>query len=431
MRIPPVIRGEFFRNVFTLISGTSFAQGIAIVVYFFLALLYTDEDLGVFALYMSILSITNITATAKYELAVMMPAEDRKAMNLTGLSGTISLVVSLLLLVLVALFGEGFAALLGNEKVAPWLWLLPLSTFLNGMYQALNYWSNRNKRYRTITAANVGQSLSNSTVKLGGGALFAGPLGLIVGAVVGQVTGFLVFLANCIRRDREKTKWITRGEMKEVAREYNRFPRYNMLHGLVNNFSGNLPVFVITSWFSVAETGLYAYGFTMVFRPMSLVTTAFSQVFSQRVIAKQNNGEMILPDVKILLRRMFQFAVLPFTLVAVFAPAIFDLALGENWRTAGEFTRILVPWLFVVFLSAPFNFLPDLFRRQDKALMIDIIKMAVRIAAMVVGVYLGDIFVTLILFSAVSMAVVGYQLTWYHSLARGADREKRTGNQGG
>ena len=36
--------------------------------------------------------------------------------------------------------------------------------------------------------------------------------------------------------------------------------------------------------FSSAAAGLYSFGFTMIFRPMSLVTTAFSQVFSQRVI---------------------------------------------------------------------------------------------------------------------------------------------------
>ena len=426
MKIRLIIHSEFFKNVFTLISGTSFVQIISVGIYFILSRLYTDEDFGIFAIYMSILGITNIVATGKYELAIMMPSEDRKAMNLAGLTGTISILVSLFLLLLVALFGKQLAALLGNEAVAPWLWLIPLSTFLNGIYQSLNYWKNRNKRFRRITAANVGQSLSNSAVKLGGGALIPGPFGLIAGSVSGQLTGFIVFLTGFLKHDRQKMNWIRREEMKQVAKEFYRFPKYNMLHAVVNSFSGSLPVFVLTSWFSTGAAGLYAFGLAMVFRPMNLITTAFSQVFSQRVISRENQREMILPELKAMLWRMFQFSFIPFCLVAVFAPAVFAFAFGSAWETAGEYTRILIPWLFILFLAAPYSFLPDLFKRQGTALMIDIIKLSVRLAAMMVGVYLGDIFVTLILFSAGSMLVVSYQLIWYYKLAKTADRAKRS-----
>jgi O-antigen/teichoic acid export membrane protein len=426
MKIRLIIRSEFFKNVFTLVSGTTFTQIISVAVYFILSRLYTDEDFGIFALYMSILAITNITATGKYELAIMMPEKDSKGLVLTGLSSTISILVSILLLVLVALFGKPFSRALGNESIAPWLWLLPISTFLNGIYQSLNYWSNRKKRFRTITGANVGQSLTNSAMKLGGGALMAGPFGLILGSVLGQITGFLVFLVNFIKNDRSMIRWMHLDELKKVAREYYRFPKYNMLHGVVNGLSGNLPVFVLTSWFSTAAAGLYAFGLTMVFRPMNLVTTAFSQVFSQRVIKKNNERDFILPDVKALLWRMFQLSIIPFGLVAVFAPAVFSFAFGSDWETAGEYTRILIPWLYVLFLSAPFSFLPDIFHKQGTALVIDSIKLAVRLGAMVVGVYLGDIFVTLILFSAGSMLLVSYQLIWYYNLAKSADRALRS-----
>lgn len=402
-------------------SGTTVGQIVSLAIYFILSRLYTPGDFGVFALFMSILSITNITATAKYELAVMMPREDREGLNLMGLSALISIGVSLFLFLLVLCFNQAFTRLLGNQQISPWLYVIPLSTLLNGFYQGLNYWSNRKKRFRTMTVASLGQSLTNSSVKVGAGYLFAGPFGLIIGVVLGQITGFVTFLLNFLKHDREKLPSINQKEMGSLAREYYRFPKYNMLHGIANNFSGSLPVFILTSWFSSAETGLYAFGFTMIFRPMSLVTTAFSQVFSQRVITRENEGYVILPDVKRLLVKMFQFSFIPFLIVAIFAPQIFKFGFGSEWESAGTYTRILIPWLYVVFLSAPFAFLPDLFKVQGKAFALDLIKLLVRIIAMVAGVYSGDVVRTLVYFSGGSMLVTAFQLTWFYSLARKAD----------
>ncbi len=416
-----LIHSEFFRNVVTLMSGTTVGQAISLAVYLILSRIYTPADFGVFALFMSILSITNITATAKYELAVMMPREDHAGLNLMGLSAVISVCVSLFLFILVLLLNQPITRMLGNEQISPWLYLIPLSTLLNGFYQGLNYWSNRKKRFRTMTVASLGQSLTNSSVKVGAGFLVAGPFGLIVGSVLGQITGFVTFLLNFLKHDREKLPAINQKDMGSLAREYYRFPKYNMLHGVINNFSGSLPIFILTSWFSSATAGLYAFGFTMIFRPMSMVTNAFSQVFSQRVITKENEGQEILPDVKRLLVKMFQFSFIPFGIVAIFAPQIFKFVFGPEWETAGTYTRILIPWLYMVFLSAPFSFLPDLFKVQGKAFLIDAVKLVVRLIAMAAGIYSSDILRTVIYFSAGSMLVTAYQLTWFYSVAKKSD----------
>lgn len=418
IKLPGFVRGEFFRNVATLVSGTSIAQLIALAIYPLLSRMYTPDDFGVFALYMSILTITNILATAKYELAILMPKEDQDSVNLIGLSSLITLGVSLLLFLLVLILNRSLGNLLGNRDIAFWLYLIPLSTFLNGLYQSLNYWAIRNKRFRNVTVANLSQSLVNSSVKLGGGVLWTGPAGLITGAISGQLAGLLAFLAAFLRRDTQKISWIKRERVIRQARTYHRFPKFNMFLGVSNNLSGNLPVFVLSSAFSSAITGLYSFGITMIFRPMNLLTIALRQVFSQRIILKVNKKEPILNDVRRLFIKMLQVSVLPFTVVAVFAPWIFRVVFGAEWETSGEYVRILIPWLFLVFLSAPFAFLPDLFNLQGRALIIDLVKLVLRAGALLAGVFLDDIFVTLILLSAVSSLVVIYQITWYFSLAR-------------
>jgi O-antigen/teichoic acid export membrane protein len=422
---------DFFKNVATVISGTTLAQIISLAIYLIITRIYTPDDLGVYALFMSIITITVIIASGKYELAVMLPRKDSDAMNLVALGAVISIITSLVLLVTAICFHHPIALLLGNEKIEFWLYFIPLATFLNGIYQSLNYWSNRYKRYRNITAANLGQSLVNSAAKLGLGAIVKGPLGLITGALAGQLAGFSIFGASFLRHDREKLKQVSASGIMNVAREYKMFPKYNMLHGIINNFSGSLPVFILTSYFSSAVAGLYSLGLTMLFRPLNLVGGAIKQVLSQQIIQKQNNGEMILPDLKKILKKLLQFSLIPFLVLGFFAPFIFKVVFGGDWEEAGRYTQLITIWLFLVLLCAPYSFLPDLFRRQRKAMMLEVVKMVVRAAALAAGVYYHNTYLAVLLFGISSALVSAYQLFWYFQLAVRADiqKQKSPGNE--
>jgi O-antigen/teichoic acid export membrane protein len=354
----------------------------------------------------------------------MLPKKDRDAVNLVALGGLISIITSLVLLLVTAGFHHRIALLLGNEKIEPWLFFIPLATLLNGIYQSLNYWSNRYKRYRNITTANLGQSLANSAVKLGLGALVSGPAGLITGTLTGQLAGFSIFGTSFLRKDRNRLKEISPARIMAVAGEYKLFPKYNMLHGIINNFSGSLPIFVLTSYFGSAVAGLYSLGLTMLFRPLNLIGGAFKQVLSQQIIQKQNEGVPILPDLRKILKKLLQFSVVPFLVVGLFAPLIFKVVFGSEWEEAGRYSQMIIIWLFLVLLSAPFTFLPDLFRRQGKAMLLEAVKMAVRIAGLAIGVYYRNTYLAVLLFGTGSALVSAYQLLWYFQLAVRADRQK-------
>lgn len=420
-RIKELSRNEFVRNIFTLMSATTVAQGIAILIYLVLARIYSNSEHGIFALYMSIIAVTGIMSTGKYESAVMMPVDDRKSLNLVALSSFLCLGFSLFLLVMVALFHKSFAFLLGDPLIEKWLWFVPLSTLMIGLFQSLSYWSNRNKRYGSMAVANVGQSLSNSAVKVSTSKVFAHGGGLIAGAIIGQFIGIMLFIADFLRLNKGFIKKMSVSEMKEMASEYRFFPRFNMIHNLINNFSANLPVFVIASKFGTGEAGLYSFGFLMVFRPVNLVTSSFSQVFSQRIISQYNQGKKIYSDVRRLTIKLFQFGVVPFLIAGIGGPFIFSLLFGKEWIEAGKYMQILLPWIFIVLVSAPISFLPDMLKRQQTAMWLDVLKFAVRIPALAIGVYYNNLYLAVILFSLVSTLSVGYSFYWYLNLARKAD----------
>jgi O-antigen/teichoic acid export membrane protein len=409
---------EFFKNVATLISGTTIAQAFSVIIYIFLSRIYTEEDFGVFGLYMNILNITIIFSTAKYELAILLPKNDRDAVNLLGLSGLISTGVSLLLMVLVLLLNEHICRWLGSEEISTWLYFIPLSTLLVGLFTSFRNYSNREKRYRLIAGANIGQSLSNSLLKLGLGLLIVGATGLIFGVIFGQLIGFMVFLVAHLRVNTQKTGWIRAGEMKTLAARYSLFPRYNLWQGLINNLSGALPVFIFSSYFSTAIAGFYTFGYMILYRPVSLVANAFYQVMFQRFVEKQHQNVPILPEVLLFIRRTTQVLLIPFIVVGIFAPEIFGFIFGQNWVEAGKYAQIILPWIFMVSLVMPLSFIPDLYKKQRVAMVIDGIKLLGRLGGLVVGVVLENVYLGLGLYSGISFLVIGYSLFWYIRLIR-------------
>lgn len=411
-------QNEFFRNVATLLSGTTIAQAVSVLIYIFLAKIYGDEEFGLFGIFMNILNITMIFATGKYELAILLPKSDRDAVNVLGLSALISLGVGGILLVLVSILNEQVCTWFDSEAIGPWLWLIPLSTILVGLFQSFRNYSNRQKRYQLIAGANISQSLVNSGLKLGLGLLLAGAAGLIIGAVAGQVVGLTLFLAVHLYFNKDQFRQISLKGMKAMAREYSLFPRYNMWQGLINNFSGALPVFVLARYFGVEYAGIYTFGYMVLYRPVNLVAGAFYQVMYQRFVEKQQKGLSILKETWFFVRRTALVLLLPFVVFAIFAPDLFGIIFSPDKMEAGRYAQILTPWIFMVALVMPLSFVPDLYKKQRGAMILDGIRMLARLAALAVGVVTENIYLALALVSGISALTIAYSLGWYISLIR-------------
>ena len=423
-------KNDFFKNVATLVSGTTFAQAFSVIIYVVLSRIYTEEDFGVFGLYMNILNIVLIFSTARYDQAILLPKSDKESMNLLGLSGMISVGVSLVLLMLVVPFNETICRLLGSDEISTWLYFIPLSTLLVAWFTILKNHANREKQYRLIAGANIGQSVGNSLTKLGLGFLVAGVAGLISGVIFGQLAGFLVFFVFLLPSLRKRVRWLSISEMKRLGRKYSLFPKFNMWQALINNVSAAFPVFIFSSFFSTTIAGFYTFGFMILHRPVHLLVTAFYQVIFQRFVEKSHKKESILPELNLFIKRAIQVMLLPFILMGIFAPEIFGFVFGENWTEAGVYARYMLPWIFVGGLAMPLSFMPDMYQEQRKAMMIDGIRLLLRLLGMVIGLVYHNIYLALGLYSVASTLLIGVNLIWYIHLAKKlppadlSDREK-------
>jgi O-antigen/teichoic acid export membrane protein len=411
-----IFKSEFLKNFMTLITGTSIAQAIPILLSPVLSRIYTPEEFGLFALYISIAGAFAVIAAGRYEGAIMLPKEDGEAGNILNLSFRISFYLCLILCALIVFF----ALLLWDtinlqHEMKLWLLILPLFIFMFGVTQILTNWFVRKKQFRSVATGRVVQSLvTNSTI------LVLGILGLSYwGIFWGNLFGLLIFtilliilFSGSFRNIRPQ---LQRSQIKVVARKYRDFPLANGPQSLIDMFQVNGIIYLISGLFTTVITGLYSFAYRILMAPMNLIGSSMAQVFYQKATEIYNSGN----DIRPLIRKTMLFSallILPVLIILLLAgPGIFAFVFGEEWRSAGEYSRILAPWFCLDFVRAPISQIPMIVGKIKKMLSITFIGNIILVATMLVGgIYFKDVKITFFILSACMCLYTAGLIFWLY-----------------
>ncbi len=356
---------EFKKNVLTLMTGTAIAQAVPIAISPILTRLYTPEDFGILALYISIAGLFTVIATANYEASIMLPKKNSDAAHIVILSIAIALGVSMALFFIILIFNQQITHVLQNDAIGPWLYFIPLSTLLTGLYQTLSYWSNRNKQYRQLAISRVIQSIITGSTKLSLGVSLFKHTGLITGTLLGQSTATLYLSALIIRHDHTLFRKISKARVVALARKYSNFLKYSTPGAFFQTISTNSISIIINILFNTSVVGLYYFADTIIRAPLNLIFSSLAQVFHQHAVEIYNRDpKELFSYTKSIQFKMLLF-LLPFILImALFAPSIFEIIFGEKWRIAGEYLQYFLPLVFFNSLYAPISSLVDILGKQ-------------------------------------------------------------------
>ena len=363
-------KSEFSSNVLILMTGTTIAQAIPIAISPILTRLYTPEDFGVFALYLSIMGILFPVVTGRYELAILLPKKDTNALQIMYASAIITLAVFLLSIFGILFFHQNIVEMLNNKDISKWLYLVPFSVLLYGFFQIFNYWFNRNKLYKELAKNKVIQSIAVALVNIVGYYATHSVFGLIVGNIFGffvvNIRFFYIFFAN-----KNFTININKKQIQMLLRKYKKFPIYNMPNALIDQFRMNGINILIISYFSNALLGQFYMAFRMLQAPMGLVGTSLSQVFVQK-IASSKKIDVYNIVYKFIIKSILLVAPV-FFLLYFYVADIFVFIFGEKWDIAGKIASLLVPWVFVNFVSSPISNVFIVLHHQEKMLIFSIL----------------------------------------------------------
>ena len=403
---------RFSNDVLKLVSGTAIAQLLSILASPILTRLYAPEAFGTLALLTSITSILGVIACLRYELAIVLPENDEDAANLLAVSLGIPAFISLLTVPAFWLAGPLLAQWLNAPELNRYLWLVPPVLLFGGIgigHPALNYWANRTRRFKELSITRVIGTTTTVGCQLGAGLVSSASTGGLIGAsIIGSVVSPLM-LAWQIWRANKKLflRSISWRAMVAGIKRYRRFPFYSTWSALMNTISWQLPIFLLSAYFSPYVVGLYALGNRVLRVPMNFVGNSIGQVFFQRAAQAKNEGTLA-PLVESVFRQLVNFGLFPSLLLSVIGKDVFAVVFGNSWSEAGIYAQILSIWTFFWFISSPLSTLFSVLERQDIELYINIAIIISRLLSLVVGGYLGNARVALMLYSGTGILVYGF-----------------------
>lgn len=316
-------------------------------------------------------------------MAILLPKEDKDAVNILALSFSILIAVCTLLFIVLFFFDKSIHEIINKPELNDWLLFIPLCVFTASGYKILTYWSNRKKRFKNTSLSVVTQATSRSGTLFYGGLLrnnfftesesttsffknifkkdYVIPAGVtqigigsfILSYLIGFTLSFFYLLIGFLRKDRTLLKEIKKEKIKFLAKKYDKFPKINSLHALTDELKNSGVTFVISYLFNDVILGFYSMTFRVLRAPLSVIGNSFSQVFLQKAAEMHAHKQDFIPLIKKTVKKLSFIALPIFIPIILFGPQLFSFVLGEKWEIAGVYAQYLTPWLFLNFAISP------------------------------------------------------------------------------
>ncbi len=381
----------FISNVLKLVSGSVTSQILGILLVPLITRIYSPDDLGVFQLFVSVSGILVIFSTFSYQFAIMLPKTEEDSANVVFLCSILVTLISLLTAVAVMIFPKGIEDILNAPGISKYLIYLPVIVFFNGLFFVQNYWLSRKVRFGIIAGSRILNTLSTKIVQLATPIWSVSPLGLIAGYTVGY--GFAdLFMLKGAKEDLRVFSKVSVKKIKEMAIQYKNFPLFSSWSTLANTISPQVPTFLLAYFYSTSVVGYFSLANQVVNMPMGLIGTAIQQVFFQKISEVKNGNES--GDMKTIVgevyKKLILIGIFPMILLLILGEEIFTFAFGEGWHVSGIYVKILVPWIFLVFLSSPISTLYSVFEKQKVWLTFSMILLVSRVVALAIGGMYGS-----------------------------------------
>lgn len=343
-------QGGAARNALTLLSGTVIAQLLGILFMIPCARLYMPSQLGLYALFQSVVAFGVSIAALRYDVAIILPTSPLEARVLRRLAGVAVVLTSVVIAVVCVAMRRVLVDVYGSDALGTWIPLAGLAVFVVGQATIIQYWLTRSKEFRRIAQNRVLAAGAVGSLQLGGYFLFNDVRGLMLGFVAGQ----LLAIGVIVLRTPGLGGRLPDGapSVLAMAARYKKMPLLNGPNALVDSVRTAGISFMIGS-IAVSGLGHYSLAWQFTMAPGNLIQSAIGQVLLQRMSVAER-GELG----SLVRRALARIAAVSIPIFSVYywcAPAFFGLVFGPEWADSGSLARALIPWVFMVTFTAPLS----------------------------------------------------------------------------
>lgn len=341
---------SFIKDASILTIGTSIAQFLPMLLYPILGRLYCPEQFAALAAFTSIITILQVVGSGKYEYAILISDSDQEAANIFSLSVFLSLLLMAALYLVLIIFGGQFTYPF-SSGLNELIWLTPIGFVLLNIFSCYNEWCVRKLYFKKLSLNKITNSVF---VTLGKYSAYYTPLqtiGLTIGDFFGRLITAIVCLVRLFVHDRNAYYSVSVANVKAVALKYKQFPFFTMPAQLLNSMAVAAPVFLLSNYYSLENSGYYSMAMTVLILPVNVISYAVRDVFRKKandIYRIEGRFDKLYKRVLIL---FCIISIISCVIIAPFLIRIFCFVLGDIWAESGKISLVLLPMIALDFIA--------------------------------------------------------------------------------
>lgn len=352
------------RKLLIALSGTALAQIIHLLFTPALTRLYTPEEFGELALLIASSGMTTAMATGKYDLAIIIASDNEKR----GLDNGIKKLSIIICITLVFLAIAAFV--LQNNKYAILLLFLSIISFYRGKYLSQRAILNTYGKYSQMASGRIIENTSNGILALGFSFFGLNQIGLMVAKT-------LSFIIPSYYYERISNKFLpikqgTDPETSVLFKKYSNFPKFSVFSELLTQLNLGFAIFAFTYLYGKEIAGHISMTTRILSLPINFIGLSFLDVFKEKATKDYlEHGSFRTIFMKFLLT-LTSLGIIAFLIIFIWGEHLFEIVLGEQWKTAGTFSTIAILLYSIRLISSPLGFAFHLAQAQKQEMFFKI-----------------------------------------------------------
>ncbi|RDU36039.1 hypothetical protein DRW41_15745 [Neobacillus piezotolerans] len=345
-----LINNPFMKSISILAAGTAISHLFIFLTTPILTHLYSPEQFGVFSIYLSLLYSLSVIASLMYDQAIPLPKDDQEGWDALVLSLMIAVIISIIVFVCALIIPIG--KWVGAPELDRYAWMLAVSVFGIGWFQAFNSWSIRMRDFSSISRSKINMNSGQMVSQITLGFFQAGIFGLLAGEVIGRISGFVTFLKYLFKNKPKVTLFCFQGVKRAIIR-YKNFPLISSWSAFINISGARIPAIFLAAHYGPAVAGWYLLAEKILTVPEALLGYSVKQVYMSESSRLHARGEEFSSLFWMTVKKMSLIGGGIIGIIALAVPPFIPMLFGQEWKEAGSYLHIIALLFFMRIVVNP------------------------------------------------------------------------------
>lgn len=348
-KISSLLNNSLLRNALKLSSSNIILYLLPLIVTPILSRIYTPDSFGGWGIFSSTVVIITVILFGGYEY-VIVKSNQSELKNVAHLCAIAGICVILLLFI-----GFKLGDLLDIDFFTsfPSQNLLFIYLLVSIVLVSCQNYANRTERYTFLASSFLILGLAQASLRILFGYIHVDTNGLILGTVLAQIVTAFYLLFRL--RDKVKVFFspVNLLEIKKTALKYRSFPLFDAPASLLAFGAFNLPIIILSFYYSRADIGCFSIIIQLLLLPMSFIGAAIGKVYYQQIASADNDPHIIQNKSLGILKLLSYISIIPAAFLLCGGNILVVFFLGNQWHLAGQVALCLSIWSIPTILSQP------------------------------------------------------------------------------